>query len=83
MTRGELRELVGALSGESAEGRVRGRGRRRRQEAASEASDETIVEQLEKALKVESFRDAVRSVAEVLQVGRARVYELGLKLKRK
>jgi hypothetical protein len=34
-------------------------------------------------LNVESFRDAVRSVAEVLQVGRARVYELGLKLKRK
>ncbi len=41
-----------------------------------------IVEQLEKALKLESFRDAVRSVAEVLNVSRARVYELGLKLKR-
>ena len=41
-----------------------------------------IVEQLEKALKLDSFRDAVRSVAEVLNVGRARVYELGLKLKR-
>ncbi len=53
------------------------------QEAASEASDAAIIEQLEKALNVESFRDAVRSVAEVLQVGRARVYELGLKLKRK
>ena len=53
------------------------------EEAASEASDEAIVEQLEKALNVESFRDAVRSVAEVLQVSRARVYELGLKLRRK
>ena len=48
----------------------------------AEASDETIVEQLEKALKLESFRDAVRSVAEVLNVSRARVYELGLALKR-
>ena len=51
--------------------------------AAAEASDAATTEQLERALKVESFRDAVRSVAEVLQVGRARVYELGLTLKRK
>ena len=49
---------------------------------ATEPSDEMILEQLEKALKLDSFRDAVRSVAEVLNVGRARVYELGLKLKR-
>ena len=49
---------------------------------AAEPSDEMIVEQLEKALKLDSFRDAVRSVAEVLNVGRARVYEIGLKLKR-
>lgn len=48
----------------------------------AEPSDEKIAEQLEKALKLESFRDAVRSVAEVLNVSRARVYELGLKLKR-
>jgi len=48
----------------------------------AEPSDEKIAEQLEKALKIESFRDAVRSVAEVLNVSRARVYELGLKLKR-
>jgi 16S rRNA (cytidine1402-2'-O)-methyltransferase len=47
-----------------------------------EPSDEMIAEQLAKALKLESFRDAVRSVAEVLNVSRARVYELGLKLKR-
>jgi 16S rRNA (cytidine1402-2'-O)-methyltransferase len=45
-------------------------------------SDEMIAEQLAKALKLESFRDAVRSVAEVLNVSRARVYELGLRLKR-
>ena len=51
-------------------------------EDAVEASDEKIAEQLTKALKLESFRDAVRSVAEVLNVSRARVYELGLKLKR-
>jgi hypothetical protein len=43
----------------------------------------TILEQLNRALKVESFRDAVRSVAEVLRVKRARVYELGLSLDRK
>jgi len=48
----------------------------------TEPSDEMIAGQLEKALKLESFRDAVRSVAEVLNVSRARVYELGLKLKR-
>jgi 16S rRNA (cytidine1402-2'-O)-methyltransferase len=47
-----------------------------------EPSDEMIAEQLEKAVKLETFRDAVRSVAEVLNVSRARVYELGLKLKR-
>jgi 16S rRNA (cytidine1402-2'-O)-methyltransferase len=47
-----------------------------------EPSDEMIEEQLLKALKLDSFRDAVRSVAEVLNVSRARVYELGLKLKR-
>jgi 16S rRNA (cytidine1402-2'-O)-methyltransferase len=43
-------------------------------------SDEKIVEQLGKALNLESFRDAVRSVSEVLQVPRSRVYELGLSL---
>jgi len=51
-------------------------------EDEAEISDAKIVEQLEKALKLESFRDAVRSVAEVLNVSRARAYELGLKLKR-
>jgi 16S rRNA (cytidine1402-2'-O)-methyltransferase len=52
-------------------------------EDEAEVSDAKIVEQLEKALNVESFRDAVRSVAEVLQVPRSRVYELGLKIERK
>jgi hypothetical protein len=52
-------------------------------ENEADVSDAKIVEQLEKALNVESFRDAVRSVAEVLQVPRSRVYELGLKLERK
>jgi 16S rRNA (cytidine1402-2'-O)-methyltransferase len=49
---------------------------------ADEPSDAMIQQQIAKALKLESFRDAVRSVAEVLNVSRARVYELGLKLKR-
>jgi 16S rRNA (cytidine1402-2'-O)-methyltransferase len=49
---------------------------------ADEPSDEMIEEQLVTALKLDSFRDAVRSVAEVLNVSRARVYQLGLKLKR-
>jgi 16S rRNA (cytidine1402-2'-O)-methyltransferase len=52
-------------------------------ENETEISDERILEQLNRALKVESFRDAVRSVAEVLRVKRARVYELGLSLDRK
>ena len=51
-------------------------------EDEAEISDAKIVEQLEKALNLESFRDAVRSVAEVLEVPRSRVYELGLSLKR-
>ena len=82
VTRGELGELTSALSGEALKGEfviVVGPP----EAAAPEASDAAITEQLEKALKVESFRDAVRSVAEVLQASRARVYELGLKLKRK
>jgi 16S rRNA (cytidine1402-2'-O)-methyltransferase len=49
----------------------------------AEINDEKIVEQLNKALNLESFRDAVRSVAEMLQVKRSRVYELGLGLDRK
>lgn len=47
-----------------------------------EPSDAEIATQLNEAMKLESFRDAVRSVAEVLNVSRARVYEIGLKLKR-
>jgi 16S rRNA (cytidine1402-2'-O)-methyltransferase len=82
VTRASLDELASALSGDALKGEfviVAGPPGA----AATEASDADIAEQLERALKVESFRDAVRSVAEVLQVSRARVYELGLKLARK
>lgn len=45
--------------------------------------DEAIVASLKLALKHESFRDAVRSVAEKFDLKRSRVYELGLALERK
>jgi 16S rRNA (cytidine1402-2'-O)-methyltransferase len=82
VARGSLAELGSAMSGESLKGEfvvVVGPPQAR----GSEASDAEIAEQLQKALNLESFRDAVRSVAEVLQVSRTRVYELGLKLNRK
>ncbi len=83
LRRGSLDRLAGELPSESA---LKGEfvvivAPPSRDEA--EVSDAKIVEQIGKALNVESFRDAVRSVAEVLQVPRSRVYELGLKLKRK
>ena len=53
------------------------------QDDEADISDANIIEQLEKALNVESFRDAVRSVAEMLQVKRSRVYQLGLVMTRK
>jgi 16S rRNA (cytidine1402-2'-O)-methyltransferase len=81
VTRGRLDRLAADFSGETVKGEfvvvVAPAAADR-----SEPSDEMIVEQLAKALKLDSFRDAVRSVAEVLNVSRARVYELGLKLKR-
>ena len=46
------------------------------------ATDDVIVASLTAALQKESFRDAVRSVAENLNVKRSRVYELGLALER-
>jgi 16S rRNA (cytidine1402-2'-O)-methyltransferase len=49
----------------------------------SEVNDADIMEGLEHALARETFRDAVRSVAERLKVKRSRVYELGLELERK
>ena len=80
--RGRLDRLAGKISGDALKGEfvvvVAAPA-----EDAGEVSDETIGEQLEQALKLESFRDAVRSVAEMLNVSRARVYELGLKLTRK
>jgi 16S rRNA (cytidine1402-2'-O)-methyltransferase len=51
--------------------------------AETEIADERIVADLEAALQTQSFRDAVHGVTEALQVKRARVYELGLKLTRK
>ena len=49
----------------------------------AEVGDEAIVARLKQALKQESFRDAVRSVAEDFKVKRSRVYDLGLALERK
>ena len=51
--------------------------------AEIEVDDAEIVAALTQALSQESFRDAVRSVAEALHVGRGRVYELGLALEGK
>lgn len=45
--------------------------------------DEAIVASLREALETESFRDAVRSVAEKFKLKRSRVYELGLVLGRR
>jgi 16S rRNA (cytidine1402-2'-O)-methyltransferase len=49
----------------------------------AEIGDEAIVASLKQALKEESFRDAVRSVADKFKLKRSRVYELGLTLNRK
>ncbi len=49
----------------------------------AEIGDDAIVASLEQALKHESFRDAVRSVADKFKLKRSRVYELGLALERK
>ena len=49
----------------------------------AEIGDDAIVARLKQALKQESFRDAVRSVAEDFKVKRSRVYDLGLALERK
>jgi 16S rRNA (cytidine1402-2'-O)-methyltransferase len=51
--------------------------------AETEVTDARILADLKEALKTESFRDAVRSVTEVLRVKRARVYELGLTLRKR
>jgi 16S rRNA (cytidine1402-2'-O)-methyltransferase len=48
----------------------------------TEIGDTEILAELKLALKRGSFRDAVRDVAEARGVKRARVYELGLSLKR-
>jgi 16S rRNA (cytidine1402-2'-O)-methyltransferase len=51
--------------------------------AGTDVTDARIVEELRSALRTSSFRDAVRAVAEGLEVKRARVYELGLGLTEK
>jgi 16S rRNA (cytidine1402-2'-O)-methyltransferase len=81
VTRGRLDRLAADFSGETLKGEFVVLVAPPAADQA-EPSDEMIAEQLAKALKLDSFRDAVRSVAEVLNVSRARVYELGLKLKR-
>ena len=48
--------------------------------AETEVTDARIIADLEAALRTQSFRDAVRSVTDALQVKRSRVYELGLGL---
>ena len=52
--------------------------------SAAEAfvEDAALIADLKEALAAESFRDAVRSVAEKFKVKRSRVYELGLALDR-
>ena len=49
----------------------------------AEIGDDEIVASLKQALQQESFRDAVRSVADKFKLNRSRVYELGLRLERK
>ena len=49
----------------------------------AEIGDDEIVASLKQALQQESFRDAVRSVADKFKLKRSRVYELGLTLERK
>jgi 16S rRNA (cytidine1402-2'-O)-methyltransferase len=83
VTRGTLRELAEALAeSESPKGEFVVLVAPPAEDLA-EASDEMIVQQLERMLRNESFRDAVRVVAETLGVKRSRVYELGLRLKDK
>ena len=49
----------------------------------TEATDAQIAAALKEALKVQSFRDAVRDVTDALNVKRTRVYELGLSLRKR
>jgi 16S rRNA (cytidine1402-2'-O)-methyltransferase len=49
----------------------------------TDVSDERIVADLTRAMETESLRDAVRAVTDALQVKRARVYELGLSLRKR
>ncbi len=82
VTRGTLAELAASLGdGDELKGEfVVLVGPPSAEEA--EIGDEAIVASLKQALDHESFRDAVRSVAERFGVKRSRVYDLGLTLER-
>lgn len=77
VTRGRLDALAEAMSAEAPKGEVVVVIAPPTAEE-TEISDARIVADLEAALETQSFRDAVRSVTEALNVKRARVYELGL-----
>jgi 16S rRNA (cytidine1402-2'-O)-methyltransferase len=79
LSRGRLDQLAAEFSGETPKGELVVVVAPPQADEA-QPTDEKIAAQLDKAMKLESFRDAVRSVAEVLNVSRARVYEIGLKL---
>ena len=82
VARGTLPELVAAVEqGDELKGEfVVLVGPPRPEEAA--IGDDAIVASLKQSLEHESFRDAVRSVAERFGLKRSRVYELGLALNR-
>ena len=82
VTRGRLDALAEAMTAEAPKGEVVLIIAPPRAEE-TEISDARIVADLEAALETQSFRDAVRGVAEALNVKRARVYELGLSLTHK
>jgi 16S rRNA (cytidine1402-2'-O)-methyltransferase len=77
VTRGRLDGLAEAMSAEAPKGEVVVVIAPPTTEE-TEISNARIVADLEAALETQSFRDAVRSVTEALNVKRARVYELGL-----
>jgi 16S rRNA (cytidine1402-2'-O)-methyltransferase len=82
VTRGRLDALAEAMTAEAPKGEVVVIIAPPTAEE-TEISDARIVADLEAALETQSFRDAVRSVTEALNIKRTRVYELGLILTRK
>jgi len=82
VTRGRLDALAEAMTAEAPKGEVVVIIAPPTAEE-TEISDARIVADLEAALETQSFRDAVRSVTEALNIKRTRVYELALILTRK